>query len=243
MSSSVAAHRYAGAAVSVSAVFLSVLLALVGLGCSDGAEHAKGRLAGLTHEVALSAVGEGQPGADAGLLVGRVSSAAQAVAGAVVWLKDGSVGEPAPLTIELRAEQGGFQPSLQVAPVGSRLVVDHQGDQLQTFHLRLRDGQGGLQNLQNLVVPPGHGPAFWRLSEPGVIEVGSDARPEQRGWIYVYGTGSARITGPDGSFEFSGLAAGRYSLSFWHPQLGAAERSVEVPAAGPANLYVSLPPR
>jgi plastocyanin len=70
-----------------------------------------------------------------------------------------------------------------------------------------------------MVVSPGESAAPLLLDRAGIVAVGCNIHDHMRTWLFVSDTPRIAVTGADGAAQFSGLAAGRYRVVAWHPQL------------------------
>jgi len=69
-----------------------------------------------------------------------------------------------------------------------------------------------------------------------VLNVKCDLHPWMRGSVGVFTHPFFRVTGPDGSFEISGLPPGEYEIEAWHERLGVRSAKVKLESKGSADL-------
>ena len=72
----------------------------------------------------------------------------------------------------------------------------------------------------------------WRFQEPGPYVVRCGVHPWMYAWVVVLSSPVCAITAPSGSFEISGVPAGRHTLHLWHETLGRLDLPFEVGAEG-----------
>jgi plastocyanin len=70
-----------------------------------------------------------------------------------------------------------------------------------------------------MVVNPGESTAPLLLDRAGIVAVGCNIHDHMRTWLFVDDTPRIAVTGSNGVALFSGLAAGKYRVVVWHPQL------------------------
>jgi plastocyanin len=69
-----------------------------------------------------------------------------------------------------------------------------------------------------------------------VLNVKCDLHPWMRGSVGVFSHPYFRVTGPDGSFEMSGLPPGVYEIETWHERFGVKSAKVTLESKGSADL-------
>jgi hypothetical protein len=69
-----------------------------------------------------------------------------------------------------------------------------------------------------------------------VLNVKCDLHPWMRGSVGVFSHPFFRVTGPDGSFEMSGLPPGDYEIEAWHERFGVTSTKTKLDAKGSADL-------
>lgn len=78
------------------------------------------------------------------------------------------------------------------------------------------------------------------FTRPGVVNVFCDIHADMAACILVTPTAAWTRATNDGRFELSGLPAGHYRVSWWHPDLPGGGTDVDVPAEGAVSLDVEL---
>lgn len=79
-----------------------------------------------------------------------------------------------------------------------------------------------------------------QFPKPGLINVFCDIHSDMSAFILVTPTPAWARPSADGHYELTDLPAGRYHLRWWHPDFGAGETDVEVPATGAVELGVEF---
>lgn len=74
------------------------------------------------------------------------------------------------------------------------------------------------------------------LTKPGVVVVRCEIHSGMKAFILVVPNPYFAVPGPDGAFSIPDVPAGTYTVKAWHPDFGYQERSVSVPASGPATV-------
>ena len=72
----------------------------------------------------------------------------------------------------------------------------------------------------------------WLAPEPGRYVVRCGIHPWMYAWVVVLSSPVCAVTGPSGSFEISGVPAGRHTLHLWHETLGRLDLPFEIGAEG-----------
>lgn len=128
-----------------------------------------------------------------------------------------------PGTIVLDNKNCAFAPHVQVAIVGSQLILKNSDPILHTVHARL-----GTNTLFNVGLPR------WRqvvkvLDQRGVVKINCDVlHTWMSAAIVVVSTPYFAVTGDDGSFSIQGVPAGNYDIEVWHEALGTKKARVSV---------------
>jgi hypothetical protein len=128
-----------------------------------------------------------------------------------------------PGRIVLDNKDCAFTPHVQVATVGSELILKNSDPILHTVHARL-----GTNTLFNVGLPR------WRqvvkvLDRLGVVKINCDVlHTWMSAAIVVVSTPYFAVTGDDGSFSIQGVPAGNYDIEIWHEGLGTKKARVSV---------------
>jgi hypothetical protein len=120
-----------------------------------------------------------------------------------------------PMKLTLDNRRCAFAPHVQVALVGSELLLKNSDPILHTVHARL-----GSETLFNVGLP------HWRqvtqrLDRPGMIRIDCDVlHTWMSAVIVVTQTPYFAVTDRNGWFEMAGIPAGPYDTEIWHERLG-----------------------
>lgn len=126
-----------------------------------------------------------------------------------------------------------FVPHVQVAPVGSEVLLLNSDPILHDVHARL-----GSETLFNIGLPT------WRqvkkqLNRTGIITIECDVlHTWMSAYILVTSSPYFAVTDEKGEFAIDGIPAGTYEIEVWHEKLGSQSRRVTV--TGGATLSVDL---
>lgn len=144
-----------------------------------------------------------------------------------------------PSRIALDNKQCAFTPHVQVAGLGSELLLKNSDPILHTVHARL-----GKETLFNVGLP------HWRqvvkvLDRLGVVRIDCDVlHTWMSAAIMVVSTPYFAVTGENGLFDIKGVPAGSYEIEIWHERLGTKKARVSIPDSAAVSLeivYQSVP--
>lgn len=164
------------------------------------------------------------------LLVGRENGLRNAVLTLRPLDRDVSV---LPMQLVLDNRQCAFAPHVQVAPVGSELLLKNSDPILHTVHARL-----GRDTLFNVGLPN------WRrvtkrLERIGIVRINCDVlHTWMSAAIVVTDTPFFAVTDGGGRFNIDDLPAGQYGMEVWHERLGTKSMSLIV--AGGTSRFVEV---
>lgn len=114
-----------------------------------------------------------------------------------------------------------FSPHVQVATVGSELLLKNSDPILHTVHARL-----GKETLFNVGLPKWR-QVIKRLDRPGVIRIDCDVlHTWMSAAIVVTDTPYFAISDAGGSFVIDSLAFGPYEMEIWHERLGTLRQRI-----------------
>ena len=157
------------------------------------------------------------------------------LANAVVIVTGAPWGDATPVDPEINNSGCYFVPRVQVVPTRTVVTVRSEDDTLHTTHA-YDDRQ---RTLFNIAIPIPGMEVERPLRRPGPVRIECDSHGWMRGWVYVtddLGT----VTGPDGSYELSGIPPGDYTLTVWHERAAGMTRAIQVTAGGMAEADFTL---
>jgi hypothetical protein len=146
-------------------------------------------------------------------------------------LSGGMVAQPKKLVLD--NQRCAFAPHVQVAPLGSELLLKNSDPILHTVHARL-----GRETLFNVGLPK------WRvvtkrLDRAGVIRIDCDVlHTWMSAAIIVTDSPYFAVTDETGGFSFDAVPAGNYDIEIWHERLGVKTRRLSVTSNGAVSLDV-----
>ncbi len=126
-----------------------------------------------------------------------------------------------------------FVPHVQVAMIGSELVLENSDPILHTVHARLDH-----ETLFNVGLPK------WRrvskrLDRAGVVRINCDVLHTWMSAIIVVTESPLfAVTDERGHFSIEGLPSGDYEVEIWHERLGSQRRRLEVRGGRSIHLEV-----
>jgi hypothetical protein len=136
-----------------------------------------------------------------------------------------------PGRILLDNKRCAFTPHVQIAGIGSELLLKNSDPILHTVHARL-----GKETLFNVGLPR------WRqvskiLDRLGMIRIDCDVlHTWMSAAIVVVSTPYVAVTGEDGAFVMDEIPAGKYDVEIWHEVLGTKKAQISVPQSGTISL-------
>ena len=128
-----------------------------------------------------------------------------------------------------------FVPRVQVLPTRTVVTIRSQDDTLHSTHA-YDDRQ---RTLFNIAIPFPGLEVQRPFRRPGPVRIECDSHGWMRGWVYV-SDDVGTVTGPDGTFELTGIPPGTYQLTVWHERYDGATRQVTVTAGGTAETDFTL---
>jgi hypothetical protein len=146
-------------------------------------------------------------------------------------LEGKAAAQPSPMVLDNK--HCAFAPHVQVAPLGSELLLKNSDPILHTVHARI-----GNETLFNVGLPKWR-QVTKRLDRLGVIRINCDVlHTWMSAAIVVSDTPYFAVTDDSGRFGIDGLAAGRYEMDVWHERLGAQSMRLAVAAGTPRFVEV-----
>jgi hypothetical protein len=128
-----------------------------------------------------------------------------------------------PSAVILDNKHCAFAPHVQVATVGSELLLKNSDPILHTVHARM-----GQETLFNVGLPT------WRqvtkqLDRAGIVRIDCDVlHTWMSAAIVVADTPYFAVTDEHGRFAVDGLPLGAYEMEVWHERLGARRRLLQL---------------
>lgn len=121
-----------------------------------------------------------------------------------------------------------FHPHVAVVPVGATLEFANSDQTNHNIHTYAKKNEAINKNVAAAGKLP------YALTKAEVIDVKCDIHPWMKGYIVVTDASHYAVSGPDGSFEITGLPAGEYEVSWWHEELGKGKTAKVTVEAGKA---------
>ena len=126
-----------------------------------------------------------------------------------------------------------FAPHVQVATVGSELLLKNSDPILHTVHARI-----GGETLFNVGLPQWR-QVIKRLDRVGVMRINCDVlHTWMSAVIVVTDTPYFAVTDETGRFSIGGLVPGRYEIEVWHERLGS--QSMGFAVVGGTSRFIEL---
>ncbi|MDP4221023.1 MAG: carboxypeptidase regulatory-like domain-containing protein [Bacteroidota bacterium] len=111
-----------------------------------------------------------------------------------------------------------FQPHVQIARIGSPIVVSNSDKALHNYHIT-RNGE----TLINEAQPEGAPAREVELKQKGLHVVTCDVHPWMRGYIWMADHPYYTLTDASGAFALSDVPPGKYKLTLWRDNWSAEE--------------------
>lgn len=140
---------------------------------------------------------------------------------------------PLPNQLMLDNQNCAFVPHVQIAPLGSELLLKNSDPILHTVHARM-----GSETLFNVGLPK------WRqvtksLNRPGIVRIDCDVlHTWMSAAIVVVDTPYFALSDARGEFQVAMLPTGEYQLHIWHEKLGS--QSAQVSIAPNARRFLEI---
>jgi len=128
-----------------------------------------------------------------------------------------------PSQLVLDNQRCAFAPHIQVAPLGSELLLKNSDSILHTVHARL-----GTETLFNVGLPKWR-QVSKRLDRPGVVKIDCDVlHTWMSAAVIVSDSPYFAVSDERGFFSVEGLPIGAYDVEIWHEKLGAKTMRIYV---------------
>jgi hypothetical protein len=152
---------------------------------------------------------------------------------AVILRSPAAVAAAQPKTVVLDNQHCAFTPHVQIAPLGSELLLKNSDPILHTVHARM-----GQETLFNVGLPKWR-QVIKRLDRTGVIRIDCDVlHTWMSAVIIVTDSPYYFISNERGEFFFDGLSAGVYEIDIWHERLGRQTQRLVVREQGTTDVEV-----
>jgi hypothetical protein len=141
--------------------------------------------------------------------------------------------ETHPRAVTLDNKNCAFMPHVQVATVGSDVLLKNSDPILHTVHARM-----GRETLFNVGLPRWR-QVSKRLERPGVMRIDCDVlHTWMSAAIVIADTPYFAVSDERGRFEISAIPPGRYDMEVWHERLGS--QSLHVVVAAQTSRFVEI---
>ncbi len=142
---------------------------------------------------------------------------------AVILRPLSAIAKAQPATLVLDNRHCAFTPHVQIAPLGSELLLKNSDPILHTVHARL-----GRETLFNVGLPKWR-QVTKRLDRAGIIRIDCDVlHTWMSAAIVVSESPYSFVTNDKGEFAFDEIPAGAYEIEIWHERLGRQSRRIVV---------------
>jgi plastocyanin len=155
------------------------------------------------------------------------------VADVVVYVKGVTGSHTAPTEAAVLDQNGCmYNPRAVALMVGQKLQIRNSDPTLHNIHPRPK------KNAEFNVGQPRQGMKSTKTFSEAelLIPVACDVHPWMQAYISVFDHPFFAVTGADGSFEITGLAAGQYEVEAVHPTLKTVSGTITVTDGAPASL-------
>ena len=140
-----------------------------------------------------------------------------------------------PVKLTLIQKNKRFDPELMIVPVGSTVSFPN-GDPI--FHNVFSLSKASQFDLGNY---PEGDTRLVKLDQAGIVQVYCHLHTDMNAAIVVTPTRWFARPEADGTFDFSGLEAGEYTVVVWHKSAGFFRRKVQVPETGKVSVSLTIP--
>ncbi len=164
----------------------------------------------------------------------------QALANAVVWVKEGAPRGtyPVPRERAVLTQRGcSYTPRVQALIVGSSLEIRNDDATMHNVHVLAQANRGWNRSQIEGGIPIVE--TFTKEEMPVTFKC--NVHPWMKAQLAVLATPFFAVTSPDGRFEISGLPPGQYTLAVWHETLGTTESQVSVASKQASTVDFTLP--
>ena len=135
--------------------------------------------------------------------------------------------------LTLDNQQCAFAPHVQIAPLGSELLLLNSDPILHTVHARL-----GQETLFNVGLPKWR-QVTKRLDRPGIVKIDCDVLHTWMSAVIIVTDSPYYVVSNDrGEFVLDGVGAGAYEIEIWHERLGRQLHRIDVRENGTTDIEV-----
>lgn len=180
-----------------------------------------------------SACGPG-PVFDEAVLPGKDGKTLQNV---VIRLVGPEAGSPSTTPVIIDQNQCVYRPRISVVAPGQQVLVRNSDGTLHNVHARLSK-----KSFLNRAQPPGAKELNLKLPAAGeVLQLKCDVHPWMLAHVVMATNPYFVTTGPDGSFQLTGVPAGTWKLEAWHETFGVKSTEIKVEEGKPTTVNFSYP--
>jgi plastocyanin len=152
-----------------------------------------------------------------------------------VWLESPSTVSASAIFATMRQRRERFEPELLVVPVGSTVAFPNFDA---IFHNIFSLSRAQSFDLGYYAEGKSRSVKFVK---PGIVQVYCHVHPDMHAVIAVVSTAWFGKPRQDGTFSWSDVPPGKYTLHIWQKSVGLFDKAVMVPPNGDAHLVISLP--
>jgi plastocyanin len=152
-----------------------------------------------------------------------------------VWLESPAASPISPITATMQQQNRHFEPDLLVIPVGSTVNFPNLDP---IFHNIFSLSRTQSFDLGYYAEGRSRSVKFPRT---GIVQVYCHVHPNMHAVIVVNSSPWSGKPREDGTFSWTGVPPGKYTLLIWQRSLGLLHRTVVVPKIGSVHVSVSLP--
>ncbi|HEX7359295.1 MAG TPA: hypothetical protein VF283_02275 [Bryobacteraceae bacterium] len=152
-----------------------------------------------------------------------------------VWLEPKLHAPSPPVTATMRQRDRQFEPPLLIVPTGSTVNFPNSDP---IFHNIFSLSRAKSFDLG--YYPQGHSRSV-KFPRPGIVQVYCHIHPSMYAVVIVTSSPWAESPRPDGTFSWTSIPPGKYTLNVWQKSAGRLRWPVVVPVSGMLHVHISLP--
>jgi hypothetical protein len=163
----------------------------------------------------------------------RVVGTTQPVSGAIVYLGAINGRASATTNVVLEVVDGVFQPHVQVAPRGGRLVLRNNDPTLHVAKVQVLSPTNAVTVWTQAMPYAGFEKAFALdgFREPTLLRISGGNGEEMSGYVAVMPHPWATLTDETGRFELRNVPISAHKIFVWHELLGTLTRELKLSAS------------